>query len=210
MNAASPPVQLKITPVSHNSLLPRLTAYRLKKHGSPVVFIIIIIIMPPTRLKTLHFSSYFLDFSERKNFDFLISRTFLLSIFVLLPSCWGILLDSSRTGILDTLHSRRVLCLGRRAVWKVPLSPCFRESPFLKAASLARGDRLFYSVGKTSFNILDASSSDWFLKFIHMLKTSLCVYSCWKKSVYIHVCETLLFMFFLNEKEYVLYSKGKK
>lgn len=47
--------------------------------------------------------------SSEKNqtdFDFLISGTFLLSIFVLrvvfFPSCWGILLDSSRTGILDT------------------------------------------------------------------------------------------------------------
>lgn len=47
------------------------------------------------------------------------------------------------------------------------------------------------------------------LKFIHEFKVCACIVKKKKKRrVYIHVCETLLFMF-LNEKEYVSYSKEK-
>lgn len=93
---------------------------------------------------------------KKKRYDFLILRTFLFVLgaflFVFLPSCWGILSDSSRTGILD---AHRSSCL-RDAVWRVPRSPRLAEPRLLGARRPVVLSRQW------DFNILDASPSDWF------------------------------------------------
>lgn len=196
MNAAWPPVPLNITPVHHNPLLPRLTKTRMA-----VFVFIIIIIIPPTQDLTLLVSAT----SEKEK-----KWLFNFKNFSLVSLVFSFMLRNL-TGQLEDWHFRRsslktrVLCLGRRTVWKVPPSPSSREPRFLEAASLERGDRIFYSFSKTSYIIVRL-----ILKVTHKFKKQVCAYILVEKSVYIHVCETLLFMFFSNEKEYVSYSKGKK
>lgn len=144
-------------------LLPRLTASHLK-HGRSLetwrkrnhYHHHHCLSSSPTWLKTLHSSSCVLFlWGRKKHSDFLISELFFLSIFVFFfSSCWGILSDSSRTGILDALHSRRSFFL-----WDVALceKSLFRLSSgshsFLQRPP--QREEIGYFI--LSCNILDAS-----------------------------------------------------
>lgn len=113
MNAAPLPVKVKITPVSHDCISSKTRL----KHGKKGI---IVFITNLTQDVALVYCVSFPLLKEKKTFWlFNFRKLSFLDLFVLcvfFPSCWGILSDSSRTGILDALHSRHLFFL-----WDVPL-----------------------------------------------------------------------------------------